>query len=86
MLNSITALIPLLTPTLLTFLFAYVPMVASISVFLFDARIGFNLYGSGIKPVYLPHRFSEVVTFIRKVQDKQQDAVRIETRDIKPQP
>jgi hypothetical protein len=84
--NAITAVIPQLTQGSLTFLFAFVPMVASMSAFLFEARTGFNLYGSGMKPVYLPHRFSEVVTFIRKVQDKRPDAVRIETRDIKQQP
>jgi hypothetical protein len=82
-LNSIVAAIPQLSPELIAVLFAAIPMAVSIAVFGFEARTGFNLYGSGMKPVYLPHRFSEVVTFIRKVQDKQPDAVRIETRDIK---
>ena len=85
-LNSIVAAIPQLSPELIAVLFAAIPMAVSIAVFGFEARTGFNLYGSGMKPVYLPHRFSEVVTFIRKVQDKQPDAVRIETRDIKQQP
>ena len=82
-LNSIVAVIPQFSPELIAVLFAAVPMALSIAVFGFEARTGFNLYGSGMKPVYLPHRFSEVVTFIRKVQDKQPDVLRIETRDIK---
>jgi hypothetical protein len=84
LLVSIITVIPqFASPQTLMILFATVPMLAGLGVFVAQARTGFNLYGLGMKPVYLPHRFSEVVTFIRKVQDKQRGALRIENIEIK---
>jgi len=85
LLNSITTLIPQFTsPQTLMIVFALVPFSIGLGAFALQARIGFNLYGWGIKPIYLPHRFNEVVTFIRKVQDKQQSAIQIEKLETKP--
>jgi hypothetical protein len=55
----------------LIILVAIIPMLIGLGAFVVLARIGFNLHGSRTKPIYLPHRFSEVVTFIRNIQDKQ---------------
>jgi len=78
--TSITTVIPQLSsPQTVMIVFALVPLLISLGVFVLQARIGFNLFGLGPKPVYLPHRFSEVATFIRKIQDKQQN-----TTDEKP--
>jgi hypothetical protein len=57
-------------------LFSLVPLLSCLGAFALQARIGFNLYTSTIKPVYLPHKFSEVVTFVRKIQDRQGNARR----------
>ena len=57
-------------------LFWIVPLLSGLGTFALQARIGFNLYTSTIKPVYLPHRFGEVVTFVRKVHDRQGKARR----------
>jgi len=74
LLSSITTAIPQFTsPQTVMIVFALVPFLISLGAFALQARIGFNLYGLGIKPVYLPYRFSEVVTFIRNVQDRQQN-------------
>lgn len=60
-------------------LFWLIPLFSGVAGFALEARVGFNLYTSTIKPVYLPHKFSEVVTFLRKVQDRQGNAEQIET-------
>jgi len=71
LLNSIITAIPQFTsPQTLMTVFAVVPLLIGLGAFTLQARTGFNLYGLGTRPVYLPHKFSEVVTFIRKVQDK----------------
>jgi len=84
--SSIIMAIPQFTsPQTVMIVFALVPFLIGLGTFALQARIGFNLYGLGIKPVYLPHRFSEVVTFIRKVQDKQQNTtMQIENLETKP--
>ena len=70
--NSVITAVPLLaSPQILASLLVTVPIVISLVTFMLQARTGFNLYGLGTKPVYLPHKFSEVVTVIRKVQDLQ---------------
>jgi len=85
LLNSITTAIPQFTsPQIVTTVFALVPFLIGLGAFALQAKIGFNLYGLGIKPVYLPHRFSEVVTFIRKVQDKQENALQMKNLETKP--
>jgi len=85
LLSSITTAIPQFTsPQTVMIVFALVPFLIGLGAFALQAKIDFNLYGSGIKPVCLPHRFSEVVTFIRKIQDKQQNAAQIANFETKP--
>jgi len=72
-LTSVTTTIDLSTQTL-TILLAFVPMLIGSIIFALQARTGFNLHGLETKPLYIPHKFGEVVTFIRNVQDKQQNA------------
>jgi D-inositol-3-phosphate glycosyltransferase len=75
LLNGLVAAVPWLSsPQTLAVLFGIVPFAISLVAFGLEARIGFNLYGQGMKPIYLPHKLREVVTFIRKIQDKQQNA------------
>lgn len=70
--NSIIAAIPQLgSRGNLMNLVAVIPVLISLGFFALQARTGFNLHGSRTKPIYLPHRFSEVVTFIRNIQDRQ---------------
>jgi len=78
LLSSITTAIPQFSsPQTIMLVFALVPLLVSLGAFALQARTGFNLYGFGVRPVYLPHRFGEVVTYIRKVQDKQQNLTRM---------
>lgn len=72
MLVSVTKTIDLSTQTLMILL-VFVPMLTGSVIFALQARTGFNLHGLETKPVYIPHKFGEVVTFIRNVQDKQQN-------------
>ncbi len=70
--NSLITSIPQLgSPENLMILVAIIPMLVGLGAFVIQAGIGFNLHGSRTKPIYLPRRFSEVVTFIRSIQDKQ---------------
>ena len=48
------------------------PLIASVVVFIFEARVGFTLRGLGISALYLPGRFREAVAFIRRIQDGQE--------------
>lgn len=50
-------------------LFAVMPFMIGLAGFALEGRIGFNIYISGAKPVYLPNRLGEVVTFVRQTQD-----------------
>jgi glycosyltransferase involved in cell wall biosynthesis len=73
--DSVSTIIPKFAgDSTLTILFVLVPWVTSILVFTLQARTGFNLHMLGAKPVYMPHGFSEVVTFLRGIQDKQENA------------
>jgi hypothetical protein len=68
--NSIIAATPqLASPQNLMILVAVIPMLIGLGAFALQARTGFNLHASRTKPVYLPHGFSEVVAFIRDIQD-----------------
>ncbi len=70
--NSIIATIPQLgSKGNLMNLVAVIPVLISLGFFALQARTGFNLHGSRTKPIYLPHSLSEVVTFIRNIQDRQ---------------
>ena len=70
--NSIIAATPQLgSKGNLMALIAIIPALTSLGFFALQARTGFNLHGSRTKPIYLPYKFSEVVTFIRTIQDRQ---------------
>ena len=80
LLGSIAMSIPILSSTqTVVVLFSLIPLFCGVGAFALQARIGFNFYTSTIKPVYLPHTFSEVVTFVRKIHDRQGNASRMET-------
>jgi glycosyltransferase involved in cell wall biosynthesis len=72
--NSIAKALPQFAGvSTLMLLFLLLPFLISTVVFALQARTGFNLYISGAKPVYIPHVFGDVVTFIRKIQDEEQN-------------
>ena len=48
-----------------------IPFLVAVIAFAVQARTGFALQGPGIRPLYLPRRFQEVITFIRSVQNGQ---------------
>jgi hypothetical protein len=83
--GSVTAVLPqAVSLHTLMFAFALIPYLMALVAFIVQARIGFNLYGSGMKPIYIPHGFREVVAFIRKEQDKQHDTFQLEGIETKP--
>jgi len=67
--QSISAFV---SPQIFLLLLALVPSIIGAGAFIYEARAGFNLYVLGAKPVYLPRRLGEVITFVRKLQDEQQ--------------
>ena len=78
LLNNLIAAAPwLASPQTLAVLIGIVPYAISLVAFGLEARVGFNLHIQGMKPIYFPHKLKEVVTFIRKIQDKQQNAPRV---------
>lgn len=84
LMSSIIAAVPqFVSPQAVMVLFDLVPCLVGLGVFVLQARKGFNLQGSGTKPVYLPHGFREVIAFIRNVQDKQQGALYTENVETK---
>ena len=58
------------SPQTLVIFMVLAAMIAGFGAFLLEARVGFNLYVLGIKPVYIPRRLSEVITFLRHHQDQ----------------
>ena len=66
--HSVTPLIPpwFASDIFTQFLLPLLPLLISIVVFLLGARLGFNLYSVGIKPLHLPRRFKEAIGFIRE--------------------
>ncbi len=56
---------PLALPAILV-----ISMLIGLGAFVMQSRTGFNLYGTGIKPVYLPFSLKEVITFVRQIQDQ----------------
>ena len=77
--GSAVAMLPqLMSPQILALVIAVGPLLASLALFAVQARTGFNLCGSGIKPVYVPRGFREVISFIRNVQNQQQIPLAIE--------
>jgi len=75
---------PMVSQQTILVLFGLVPCVVGLAVFVLQSGIGFNLYGQGMRPIYLPHGLGEAVTFIRKTQDKQRSDVPIEVDEVKP--
>jgi len=68
-------LIPILeAPALATFfdILPILPLIASVFVFIYQARVGFTLRGPGINALYIPRKFREAVAFIRRIQDGQE--------------
>jgi len=45
------------------------PFLTVLIIFAVQARTGFILQGNGIPKLYLPHKFREVITFIREIQN-----------------
>jgi hypothetical protein len=81
--NSIIRAIPQLgSKENFIILVATIPMLIGLGAFVALARIGFKLHGSRTKPIYLPHGFSEVVAFIRNIQDKQMSP-RVQAKKIR---
>jgi D-inositol-3-phosphate glycosyltransferase len=46
-----------------------IPIIVALLLFVWQARIGFTLQSPGLKPIYLPPRFREVIAFVRSAQD-----------------
>jgi hypothetical protein len=60
----------------ISLLLSIIIVLSSVIVMLLRASSGFYLNGIGLKPLYLPGKFKEAITFIRDFQDnhKQEDA------------
>jgi len=52
------------------FLLPVLPLAIALIIFFWRAQQGYNLYGVGIKPLYLPRQFKDTIRFIRDFQDK----------------
>jgi hypothetical protein len=65
-------LMPIVESSILAVFFDVLPILpflASVLIFVFQARVGYTLRGPGINALYLPGRFRGAVAFIRKTQD-----------------
>lgn len=62
----------IMSPQTFILLLASIPSLIGLGVSVFESRVGSNLYVVGAKPVYLPHRLDEVISFTRGLQEKQQ--------------
>jgi hypothetical protein len=83
--NGITRAIPQIgSPQVLTVALALAPALVGIAIFALEARTGFNLHGSDMKSVYIPHAFRDVIAFIRNVQDRKESLLRLENIETKP--
>jgi D-inositol-3-phosphate glycosyltransferase len=67
--QSIAGIIP---PQIFLYLVTLIPAFVGLVFFAIDSRVGFNIHVMGAKPVYLPHRLSEVISFRRGLQEKLQ--------------
>jgi hypothetical protein len=73
--NSVILAVPVFgAPKYLAVFVAVVSILIALGAFAVQSGTGFHLHGSLTKPIYLPRRFGEVVTFIRSIQEKQTDA------------
>lgn len=64
-------LYPMISPQEIAILLGSIPCFVGLAIFALETGIGCNLYGLGMKPIYLPHRLGEAVAFIRKTQERQ---------------
>ena len=70
--NSVVMAIPQLgSAENLMSIVAVAPMFVALGVFTIQSGSGFNLHGSQTRPIYLPRRFGEVISFIRSIQERQ---------------
>jgi len=70
--NSVVMAIPQLgSAENLMSIVAVAPMFVALGVFTIQSGSGFNLHGSQTRPIYLPRRFGEVISFIRNIQERQ---------------
>lgn len=60
-----------MSPHTFLYLLAIIPALIGLVFFALDSRVGFNIHVMGAKPVYLPHRLGEVISFRRGLQEKQ---------------
>jgi D-inositol-3-phosphate glycosyltransferase len=67
--QSISAVVP---PHAFLYLLALIPAFVGLVFFALESRVGFNIHVMGAKPVYLPHRLGEVISFRRGLQEKRQ--------------
>jgi glycosyltransferase involved in cell wall biosynthesis len=56
---------PIISPHALLLLLALVPAVVGLVFFMLDSRVGFNIHVMGAKPIYLPQRLGDVISFRR---------------------
>jgi D-inositol-3-phosphate glycosyltransferase len=70
---------------ILTILVACIPLIIGLAIFVVQAREGFNLHVRGNKPVYIPHGLSQVVPFLRKLQDTNNTDSHMEKKEPCPQ-
>ena len=66
----------------LVMLVPLLPFLISLGIFFVQTRAGFQLYGEGTKPVFMPGRFRKAIEFIRNVQD---DRINRELEDKSPE-
>jgi glycosyltransferase involved in cell wall biosynthesis len=51
-------------------IFPLLPLFIGLILFILGIKAGFKLYSDGIKPLYLPRQFKEIIGFIREMMDK----------------
>jgi D-inositol-3-phosphate glycosyltransferase len=57
-----------MSPQILQNLLVIIPALIGFALFILNSRAGFNIYVKGAKPVYLPHKLGEVISFRRGLQ------------------
>jgi hypothetical protein len=57
-----------MSPQILLNLLVIIPALIGFALFILNSRAGFNIYVKGAKPVYLPHKLGEVISFRRGLQ------------------
>ena len=81
--SSLVRMVPQLGSTqILMVLVTAIPLLIGLASFALQAKTGFNLYGPRTRPVYLPNGLREVITYIRNVQDLQQEVMHFDQGEI----